>query len=457
MTMTDILIGSLAMTVPLLFGLLVVRWLPQVRWASRWPARLALAHLVGCGAMAWVTTVYAISFGRLRVLPFYLLVLLAGAATWRMRAKLPLRSTSHMEGPTQRTAGQKLAVAVVILGILAATWALVANNNLTMDAHWNWALKAKAFLLARSLSPIAEGCCTHPNYPILIPLQSWWVYSHLHHSVDFFPKAVGFLFYLDVLALTFAACRAEMESSWAWIVTAIVANDVSQIFNAPRGMADSAIAAYVLASSIFLAAYFSQRDRTARLMALLLLAGILQTKNEGIAWATLATLFVVVFECRNGLYKRATASGIWVLLAAAPWALFKHAHRFRNGPEEDMATLHTMRVEALLRVKTIVVAHLANFGPHTLPFLLVLCGPMIFYGWRWISKPVLALLAAQFAAYLAVYFVVADQIHQLSFMLRAISHLSPALLCLSMIAWQARKAASQAAVANAVPTVGVGV
>jgi hypothetical protein len=44
---------------------------------------------------------------------------------------------------------------------------------MTMDGHWNWALKAKAFYVARSLSPIATGCCTHPNYPILIPLQSW--------------------------------------------------------------------------------------------------------------------------------------------------------------------------------------------------------------------------------------------------------------------------------------------
>lgn len=457
MTITDSLIGSMAMTVPLLFGLLVVRWLPEVRWVSRWPARLALGHLVGCGAMAWVTTAYAVASGRLRVLPFYALLFLAGAATWSMRAKLPLRSTFKVESRTQRSAWRTLAIAVVILGIVTATSALIANDNLTMDAHWNWALKAKAFLLARSLSPIAEGCCTHPNYPILIPLQSWWVYSHLHHAVDFWPKAVGWLFYMDVLALAFAACRTEMESTWAWIVTAIVANDVTQVLNAPRGMADSAVAAYILASSLFLAAYFARRDRTSRMMALLMLAGVLQTKNEGIAWAALATAFLVIFECRNGLYKRAATSAIWVLLAAAPWTFFKHAHRFRNGPEEQMATLHTLRVEALLRVKTIAVAHLANFGPHTLPFFLVLCGPMIFYGWRWISKPVLALIAAQFTAYLAVYFVVADQIYQLSFMLRAISQLSPTLLCLSLNAWQARKTALPTSAASPVQGPGVDV
>jgi hypothetical protein len=232
-----------------------------------------------------------------------------------------------------------------------------------------------------------------------------------------------------------------MQSTWAWIVTGVVANDVTQVFNAPRGMADSAVAAYVLASSLFLATYFATRDRTSRIMALLMLAGVLQTKNEGIAWAAFATTFIVIFEIRSGLYKLAASSGIWVLLAAAPWTLFKHLYRLGNGPEEQMASLHTLRVETFFRLKTILVAHLSNFGPYSLPFLIVLCGPMIFYGWRWISKPLLALLAVQFAAYMVIYFVVADQIHQLSFMLRAISQLSPALLCLCMIACQAYRTA----------------
>ena len=454
MIVADILLGSLAVAVPLCFGLLVLRWLPEIAWASHWPARLALGHLVGCGVLAWMATAYGVASGRLRVLPVYLLLLLAGTITWMLRAKLPPRGANRVTRPAQRSVWQTLAAEAVVIGIVTTTWALLANHSMTMDAHWNWALKAKAFFLARSLSPIATGCCTHPNYPILIPLQSWWIYSHLHHVADLWPKATGVLFYLDVLALTFAACRANMQSTWAWIVTAIVANDTTQVFNAPRGMADSAVAAYILASSLFLAAYFARRNRTSRMMALLMLAGVLQTKNEGIAWAAFATLFIVIFELRSGLYKLAASSGVFVLLAAAPWTIFKHIHQLANGPEEQMASLHTIRLEILLRMKTILLAHLTNIGPYTLPFLLVLCGPIIYYAWQWISKPVLALLAAQFASYLVIYFVVADQIHQLSFMLRAISQLSPALLCLSMIAWQARKAVRQAGVPSPVQAVG---
>ena len=440
MMSADIFIGPFAIAVPLLFGLGILRWIPEVRWASTLPARLALGHLIGCGVLAWVTTAYAVPSGRLTVIPVYVLLLGFAAVTWWKRDDLPTRGDLIERSPADRSVWQTMAIGAVVFGVAITTWAAISNDSLTMDANWNWALKAKAFFLAGSLNTIADGCCTHPNYPILIPLQSWWVYSHLHHVAEFWPKTIGLLFYLDGLALTFAVCRANMQSSWAWIVTAIVANDMTQVFNAPRGMADSAVADCILASTIFLAAYFARRDSASRAIALLMLATVLQTKNEGIAWAAFATAFIVIYELRSGLSKRAAASGLWILLAAAPWMLFKHVHRLTTAPEESMASLHTMRVEVFLRVKTIIVAHLVNMGPYSFPFLLVLCAPMIYYGWRWISKPVLALLAIQFASYLVIYFIVADQVHQLSFMLRALSHLSPALFCMSVIAWQAHKA-----------------
>jgi len=421
------------------FGLLVTRWLPQPGWALGWPARLALGHLVGCGAMAWLTTAFAVTAGRLTVVPFYASLAILAAITWQMRGRLPERTAREGSIETARSLWQWLAMGGVVLGIVATGWALVAGRGISIDAHWNWALKAKAFYLGGSLNPIANGCCTHPNYPILIPMQSWWVYQHLHHVDDWWPQAVGFIFYLDLIALTFAICRANMAAVWAWIVTAVVANDVTQVLNASRGQADSAISAYVLASSFFLAAYLAGRGRGSKVMTLLLLAGILQTKNEGIAWATFAMVVVVVFELRRGLVVEAASTVGWLLAAAAPWTAFKLAHRLATGPEEVLASIHTMRLEVILRVKTIVITHLANFGPYSLPFFVVLCAPLIWYGWSRVSKPVLALLAAQFASYLVIYFIVADQIHQLSFMLRAISQLSPTLLCISMIAWQAYK------------------
>jgi hypothetical protein len=309
---------------------------------------------------------------------------------------------------------------------------------MTLDAHLNWALKAKAFFIDGSFNPIAEGCCTHPNYPVLFPLESWWIYKHLHHVGDWWPQVEGFLFYLDLVALTFAVCREHMSSTWAWIVTAVVANDVIEVLNSAHGQPDSAVAAYLLASSILLASYFARRDAGSRWIAILLLIGVLQTKNEGLAWAAFATALLFVFELRAGMYRRAAGSVACFLVAVAPWTIFKHLHAMANGPEESMASLHLLRVEWLFRIKVILLTHLRSFVPYSLLFLLVLCVLLMGRGWKKISKPVLGLIAAQFAAYLVIYFVVADQVHQLSFMMRGMSQFSPALICICMIAYQTR-------------------
>lgn len=443
MTLAGALVGSFAIAVLVFSGLQILRWIPQPAWAAGWPARLALGHLAGSGAMAWIVTSLGLISGRLTVLPFYAGLILLSVATWILRRHLPQQPSAPVAKDSLRNVWRVVAICAVAVGILATGWGLLGDRTMTLDAHWNWALKAKALFLAGSFNPIVDGCCTHPNYPVLFPLESWWIYRHLHHVGDWWPQLEGFLFYLDLLALAFAICCEHMSSTWAWIVTAVVANDVIEVLNSAHGQPDSAVAAYLLGSSILLASYFARRDAGSRWIAILLLIGVLQTKNEGLAWAAFATALLFVFEIRAGLYRRAAVSVACFLGAAAPWAIFKHIHAMANGPEEAMASLHTLRLEWLLRIKVILLTHLRSFVPYSLVFLLVLCVPLMVRGWTRISKPVLALIAAQFAAYLVVYFVVADQVHQLSFMMRGISHFSPALLCTCMIAYQTRNEPAQ--------------
>ena len=444
MTLFDVLAGLFAIAIIVFTGLQILRWTSSPAWASGWPARLALGHLVGSGAMAWIVTVAGLISGRLSILPFYTALIVLVAATFMRRHHLMRQPEAlhHDSGSaTEDTFGSAwrvLAISATALGIIACGWGLVSDPHLTMDAHWNWALKAKALIFDGSFNTIAQNCCTHPNYPVLFPLQSWWIYKHVHHVSAWWPEAVGYLFYLDLLALTFAVCREHMSSTWAWITTGIVANDVVEVLNSAHGQPDSAVAAYLLASSILLASYFARRDAGSRWIAILLLVGVLQTKNEGLAWAAFATTLLVVFELRAGMYRRAAGSAACFLAALAPWTIFKHIHAMRNGPEETLATLHILRVEWLFRIKVILLAHIRSFVPYSLVFLLVLCVPLMWRGWKKVSKPVLGLIAAQLAAYFVIYFVVADQVYQLSFMMRGISHFSPALICICMIAYQTR-------------------
>ena len=431
-------LAILALCTLILGGLSTLKLIPKIPWSSAWPTRLALAHLIGSALMAWTVTIAGLVWGRLTILPVYVVFGILAVLALAIRSN-PNQQPMGPDGHGRRIWIGFLILAVA-LGIVSTGWGLIADPNMSIDAYVIWALKAKAFYLAGSFEPLLKGCCAKPNYPVLFPLQSWWVYKHIGEVDDWWHQAMGFLFYLDGVAIAFAGCRAFMPAAWAWMGAAIVANNLLNVFLATRGSADNALSAYFLASSLFLIGYISRREESSRIPALLLLLGAVQTKNEGLAWTYLAAVLLVVFEVRWGYYKRAASTFAWFLLAIAPWQIFKLSHSMVYGPEEPMATLQTLKLEWAFRLKTILLAHFADFGPISLSFLLFLCVPLMWRRWEGMSKPVLALIGAQFAAYLAIYFVVQNPAYQLyGFVPRALGHLSPALIgtCLIGYHWRA--------------------
>lgn len=435
MTPGEAALGTLALATLIVGGLSVLSLIPQTPWCSTWPVRLALAHLVGAALMAWTVTVAALARGRLTILPVYVVFGILAVWAWATR---PNPNPKGM-GAHRRGIWISFLILAVALGILSTGSALITDPNMGIDAHAIWAKKAKAFYLASSFGPLMKGCCNKPNYPVLFPLQSWWVYKHIQHVDDWWHEAMGFIFYLDGVVIAFAGCRAFMPVTWAWMATSIVANNLLNVLLATRGFADSALAAYFLASALFLNSYISRRKESSRIPVLLLSLGALQTKNEGLTWAVFAGALLLVFEVRWGYYKRAASTFAWFFLAIAPWQVFKLRHSMVYGPEEPLATLETLKLEWALRLKTILLAHFADFGPVSLSFLLLLCLPLMWRRWERISKPVLALIGAQFAAYLVIYLVVQNPEYQLyGFVARGLGHLSPALICTCLIGYHWR-------------------
>ena len=71
--------------------------------------------------------------------------------------------------------------------------------------------------------------------------------------------------------------------------------------------------------------------------------------------------------------------------------------------------------------------------------MLLLFLPLLWKARRRFSTPVLALFVAQYASYLLVCFIVKDPVYQAAgFIDRGLSQISPALLCVSLIAYQWR-------------------
>ena len=414
------------------------------RWCANWPARLALAHLAGSALMAWTSTTIAVASGRVLVFPVYCIFGVLGALCWKKRqAQHPVdgHAPSALVGDATPS-GLRLWIAfaafAVFFGAVSTGLGLFSDRTLSIDAYTMWALKSKAIFLAGSFAPLVAGCCGKANYPMLFPLQAWWVYQHLGQISDWWDQLTGFLFYLDLLAITFAACRAAMPAAWAWTATAIVANNYVHALLDTKGHADSALTAYFLASSIFLMGYLSRGEGEARFPALLMLLGALQTKNEGFSWAFFAIGLMLVFETRWRAYRRAAFTGALYLLALAPWTVFKLRNHLPFGNYEPRATGQVLHAEWASRLALIAHTYFAEVGPASLAFLLLLCLPVILARWRNISKPLLTLIGAQFFSYVAVFFVMADPLWGMSgFMARGLSHLSPALICVSLIGYHA--------------------
>jgi hypothetical protein len=404
-------------------------------------ARLALAHLVGTSTMAWSVTAVAVLTGRLTPYPAYAVFVLAAffALLSRERRKEPAVITPLLPTFHATEASFSLWNAVVMLGvasgIVSICFALLTQHRLDNDAYHIWALKAKALWFAGSLSPLLQGCCYKPNYPVLFPLQSWWVYWHIGHVHELWHQANAFFSYLDMIAITYSACRAHMRRVWASMASAVVANNLMLFYLVKAGMAEPALSAYILSTAFFFSEYLSTRVRTFKICALLLMLGTLQTKNEGFAFGFLAiTVLIVVQMFRHQLRAAALSVGFYVV-AIAPWTFFKLSHHLVSGPEEPLASMSTLNREWASRLTFILHGVFTEGSPAGLPFLLILCIPLLWMGWKKVSKPALAILTTQFFFYLVIYFIVEDQVYQFGFEDRAVSHIAPALIVISLIGY----------------------
>jgi hypothetical protein len=432
MTLVETGPGAFALAALVGGGYAILRLMPMSAWCSGWPARFALAHLVGAATMTWLVTLGAVATDRLLIAPVYCVFGLCALASWKKAAD----AQKGQVEPRTNEPWRWVLVVAVLLGVASTGSGLIADRVLGIDAYSIWALKAKVFFLSGSFRPLLTDCCNKPGYPVLFPLQSWWVYRHIHMVDACWHQLMGFLFYLDTVVLTYAACRAFMRSAWAWLATAIVANNSIAVLLVTKGFADSAVGAYVLASSIFLFHYMARQEKGALAPLMLMLLGTLQTKNEGLLWATLVIAVLLVFELRQRRFRIAGLLAIQYAFGIAPWLLYKHLHTLTSGPEEPLASLHTLAQQWSWRIGFILRAHLADPSPTGFPLVLLLCAPLLLKRWRTMSKLVPGLIAAQFAAYCVIYFIVQDPVYQLNgFLPRAISQLSPALICGCLISF----------------------
>ncbi|MBM3493327.1 MAG: hypothetical protein FJX72_03240 [Armatimonadetes bacterium] len=294
----------------------------------------ALAHLVGSVAVAIATTSGELLTGRVSVWPSYLvgsvcLVYLLWNRTCG-RADDPVRAR---EGPCE---GSLHAAPEARAWLCPAAWSALAiaslalvvavgGTGLSWDGWAIWQLKARAFFHDGSLAILGYPAYdyAHLDYPILIPIHSWWLYAHAGHVNDFIAQLGGCLFAFDLVLVTYGLVRIWAGRSYALIGAALVACQPSVLRHAVSGYADVPLAAFVL----FAAGLAAAGSRRSALALAIAAAGCAWTKNEGLAAALGVAAFAVWSELRSAkagvpwarCARRAGAVIGSVALLVLPW------------------------------------------------------------------------------------------------------------------------------------------
>src|SRR5581483_11000887 len=85
----------------------------------------------------------------------------------------------------------------------------------------------------------------HPDYPLLVPAQTWWLSGEQFHAK--LGQAGGFLYFLDLLVLFYHEARRRFPRSLALAGTAVMVSWPALLKHSASGFADVPLAVYAFA------------------------------------------------------------------------------------------------------------------------------------------------------------------------------------------------------------------
>lgn len=285
--------------------------------------RIALAHLCGAAALGFGVTLGLVITNGVSVWAGGLG--LAGLALAGLfRKPISQREPTQPPADPPMTGGEWVLVALLGAGVATAL-ARVVMLPLDWDGWAIWQFKARAMVggSLHSLLTSPKYGYAHPDYPLLVPSSTWWL-----SAGQFQPKLAqlsGFLFFFDLLVLFYHWARHLASRLLALAGCVVLVSWPLVMKHTASGFSDVPLAAYVLATAVYLG-----RDELR--LGLLCLAGALLTKNEGL-FTLLGATFIALGSSVGGKTagRRMPLTG-WVrvvavvgtgALVAGVWSLMK--------------------------------------------------------------------------------------------------------------------------------------
>jgi hypothetical protein len=430
-----ILVILLALLSPLLIGLLLVQVMLPVQGPARagsstmipllW--KLCLAPGAGFALVSLLYFLWSLIFSPTQALAGYLvieglLLLGLGATAWRQRS--PAGLGLHLKKPGGAhllTVFAGLVFALFLLNFLAQWQKLAFEKPYgDWDAWAIWNLRA-AFIASgdrwlNGFSPVILW--SHPDYPLLLPLNVARVWALLGERSVLAPVILGLLFQLSLVGLLVTSVQMQRGALHGFLAGGVGITVIFVSLNF-RQYADVPLAYYFLAANVllFFGDTFTGSKPGPALLAGLMTGAALWTKNEG--WALLAAVIaarlLLDLLSRRPLAQTAHWFGFF-LIGLLPLLLAALYFKITLAPPNDivgglsMAAIKSKLVN-ISRYLTILKAarsQFTHYGNLALPMLPLLLGYCLLAGVSFSKEQrggILALLL-RIAGISGIYFMI---------------------------------------------------
>lgn len=302
------------------------------------------------------------------------------------------------------------------------------------DAFTMWNLKAKVMFYESGNWLKLIRCLTHPDYPLLLPLNTLWGWSMLGSDSLFIPIAISLGVSLSLLFILFVFILnvSKYETALLSLLFAISAPRFIKTVN--YQFADSLLSCYILIAGICFLLALDEKKNIFAWIAGFSTGAACFTKNEGLLFFAVLYCVLLFYLLFNKDKKHVLGVIIYSLVGCFPFLItlfiFK---KIVNMPNDimDISRINNfpILISDLSRIKIILYSFLKEINHWSLFFYCFLASFILNLNnfFRNSNKIITFTIFLTASGYLAIYLLTPRELqrHLDSSLYRTIAHLFP--------------------------------
>ena len=261
------------------------------------------------------------------------------------------------------------------------------------DGFAIWGFKGKAIFLDKKvnsslLTDIRHYGYAHMSYPLLLPANEAWIYSHLGYVNDQGVRLLSVAFYVGLLAVFYGGIRSFVSNHLALILIILFATLPVTLEQGTNGNSDLPLSFYFLTGSIYLFRWKNNKQLSNLIFAAIFYGICAQVKEEGIYMLYFALIIGLLFITVDIINRkeRSTLSfciylGILFILYL-PWNIVKWKYHLHGWSLDNLksffVTAFNEKVKIIVSVIQYYLSELFNYNIWRFLWVFIIFGFIVF-------------------------------------------------------------------------------